>query len=86
MTSRPTRTWFRYCYRFPSWRHRIGWRDGFSRSHWMSDRNACETAISAVIARGGEAFLETQCDHIPMKAALDNSIGCIRCGKWLEAQ
>lgn len=23
------------------------------------------------------------CDHIPMKAALDNEIGCIRCGQWL---
>jgi hypothetical protein len=24
-----------------------------------------------------------ECDHIPMKAALDDEIGCIRCGKWL---
>ena len=23
------------------------------------------------------------CDHIPMKAAIDDEIGCIRCGKWL---
>ena len=29
---------------------------------------------------------EPVCDHIPMKAALDNSMGCIRCGKWLTAQ
>jgi 5-methylcytosine-specific restriction enzyme A len=27
-----------------------------------------------------------ECDHIPMKAALDDSIGCIRCGQWLKGQ
>lgn len=27
-----------------------------------------------------------ECDHIPMKAALDDSIGCIRCGTWLKGQ
>lgn len=24
-----------------------------------------------------------ECQHVPMKAALDDEIGCIRCGEWL---
>lgn len=26
------------------------------------------------------------CDHIPKKAAIDNTVGCIRCGQWLGYQ
>lgn len=26
---------------------------------------------------------DPNCDHIPKKAALDDEIGCIRCGGWL---
>lgn len=29
------------------------------------------------------AIVMTLCDHVPMKAALDDEIGCIRCGRWL---
>lgn len=25
-------------------------------------------------------FRQAKCDHVPMKAALDNSVHCIRCG------
>jgi hypothetical protein len=53
-------SWFRCCYRFKTWRHRIGWPDGYAREHWISDRDACQASIDAVIARGGEAFMETK--------------------------
>lgn len=32
---------------------------------------------------GCRAKIEGICDHIPMKAALDDELGCIRCGEWL---
>jgi Holliday junction resolvasome RuvABC endonuclease subunit len=43
---------------------------------------------SLISVRGFVEHLEAAlgCDHIPMKAALDDSFGCIRCGKQLKAQ
>jgi len=46
--------WFRCCYRFKSWRHGIGWPDGYARSHWMDDRGFG----AVVMPRGSEAFIE----------------------------
>lgn len=52
-------TWHRECYKFPNWAHKIGYGDGFARSHWMSNREECQAGIDATIARGGEAFMES---------------------------
>jgi hypothetical protein len=49
---------YRERYRFPQWKIKIGWPDGFARGVWTSDRAAVENGIAAVKAKGGEAFLE----------------------------
>jgi formylmethanofuran dehydrogenase subunit E len=41
---------------------------------WINRRHLAELA-SLVEVR--------PCGHIPMKAALDGKIGCIKCGEWL---
>ena len=55
----------------------------------MIDRD--QTAVDA--AREIESLLrpDSNCParaegHIPMKAALDDAIGCIRCGQWIGRQ
>jgi len=38
--------------------------------------------VVAALASPGDGKVP-ECDHIPKKAALDDEIGCIRCGQWL---
>lgn len=46
------------------------------------DHSCMPDVIDGFCSHCGEP---TTCEHIPMKAALDDKIGCIKCGKWLGA-